>query len=145
MLCCQMPSCQSHCNTVEYWPAGYPATGNCMGIRKTRTIQLSYSLRRRHLLGHDLGNSLFPARFQAAITASTPATSINHNHQSINHSCQNKHMVVETLGPVCSDGTEFITELGHRIASVSGDSRDTVISKNFSRGSGGMLQLYWFL
>ena len=32
---------------------------------------------------------------------------------------------VETLGPICSDGAEFITELGHRIASVSGDPRDT--------------------
>ena len=26
-------------------------------------------------------------------------------------------VAVETLGPICSDGTEFITELGRRIAS----------------------------
>ena len=34
-------------------------------------------------------------------------------------------VAVETLGPICSDGIEFITELGRRIASVSGDPRDT--------------------
>ena len=34
-------------------------------------------------------------------------------------------VAVETLGPICSDGIEFITELGRRIASVSGDTRDT--------------------
>ena len=34
-------------------------------------------------------------------------------------------VAVEKLGPICSDGIEFITELGRRIASVSGDPRDT--------------------
>ena len=34
-------------------------------------------------------------------------------------------VAVETLGSICSDGTVFITELGRRIASVSGDPRDT--------------------
>ena len=36
-------------------------------------------------------------------------------------------VAVETLGlgPICSDGIEFITELGRRIASFSGDPRDT--------------------
>ena len=32
---------------------------------------------------------------------------------------------VETLGPICSDVNEFITELGRRISYVSGDPRDT--------------------
>ena len=34
-------------------------------------------------------------------------------------------VAVETLGPICSDRIEFITELGRRIASVSCDPRDT--------------------
>ena len=34
-------------------------------------------------------------------------------------------VAVETMGPICSDGIEFITELGRGIASVSGDPRDT--------------------
>ena len=48
-------------------------------------------------------------------------------------------IAVETLGPICSDGIEFITELGRRIASVSGDPRDTAffVSTNFHRGSEG--------
>ena len=33
--------------------------------------------------------------------------------------------VAVTLGPICSVGEEFITELGRRIANVSGDPRDT--------------------
>ena len=56
-------------------------------------------------------------------------------------------VAVETLGPICSDGTEFITELGRRIASVSGDPRDTAFCFNefLSRFRGAMLQLYWSL
>ena len=49
-------------------------------------------------------------------------------------------VAVETLGRICSDGTEFITELGRRIASVSGDPRRATprfISTNFHRGSEG--------
>ena len=34
-------------------------------------------------------------------------------------------VAVETLDPICSDEIEFIAELGRRIASVSGDPRDT--------------------
>ena len=34
-------------------------------------------------------------------------------------------VVVETLGPFCSDGIKFIMELGRRIASVSSNPRDT--------------------
>ena len=34
-------------------------------------------------------------------------------------------VAVETLGPICSVGEEFVTELGRRIANVSGDPRDT--------------------
>ena len=34
-------------------------------------------------------------------------------------------VAVETLGPICSAGEKLITELGRRIANVSGDPRDT--------------------
>ena len=34
-------------------------------------------------------------------------------------------VAVETMGPICSVGEEFVTELGRRIANVSGDPRDT--------------------
>ena len=34
-------------------------------------------------------------------------------------------VAVETLGPICSVGEEFVNELGRRIANVSGDPRDT--------------------
>ena len=34
-------------------------------------------------------------------------------------------VTVETLGPICSVGDEFIRQLGHRIANVSGDQHDT--------------------
>ena len=56
-------------------------------------------------------------------------------------------VAVETLGLICSDGTEFITELGRRIASVSGDPRDTRFCFNEfpSRFRGAMLQVCWFL
>ena len=36
-------------------------------------------------------------------------------------------VAVQTLGSICSEGTEFITELGRRIASVSGDPHDSAL------------------
>ena len=46
---------------------------------------------------------------------------------------------VETLGPICSVGEEFVTELGRRIANVSGDPRDTafLFRKDFYSSSEG--------
>ena len=34
-------------------------------------------------------------------------------------------VAVETLGPLCASGAEFVTELGRRVASNSGDPRET--------------------
>ena len=34
-------------------------------------------------------------------------------------------VAVETLGPLCASGAEFVTELGRRVASNSGDPRES--------------------
>ena len=56
-------------------------------------------------------------------------------------------VAVETLGPICSVGTEFITELERRIASVSGDRVIPRFCFNEfpSWFRGAMLHLYWSL
>ena len=48
-------------------------------------------------------------------------------------------VAVETLGPICSVGEEFVTELGLRIANVSADPRDTAffVSNDFFSDSEG--------
>ena len=48
-------------------------------------------------------------------------------------------IAVETLGPLCASGAEFISELGRRVASNSGDPRESsfVVQANLNYDSAG--------
>ena len=61
----------------------------------------------------------------AGAAAESAADAKNRKYADLPRSVTFVPVAVETLGPICSDGIEFITELGRRIASVSGDPRDT--------------------
>ena len=50
-------------------------------------------------------------------------------YQSLQASYQVVPLAIETLGPYNAEGLRFITELGRKLAAVTGDIRETVFLK----------------